>query len=100
MAGDTERRVTAAGVDATVAAELCEQRTRAPKAVAAGSYQEALDDLGDGALNAFLLKDVSALEEIGAFAEEVIEKAGDAYVKARGAEIRRRAQSYRCRSWR
>jgi hypothetical protein len=83
----------------TATAALSEQRGRARKAVEAGRYAEALAALHDGALNAFLLQDVPALEEIGAVAGEVIEEAGDAYLKARGAEVRRSAQSFRSRSW-
>jgi hypothetical protein len=81
------------------AAVLSEQRTDARSAVEAGRYKEALDSLNDGALNAFLLQDVSALGELGALAREVVEKAGDGYVKARGDEVNRRVQSYRSRSW-
>jgi hypothetical protein len=78
---------------------LSEQRERARRAVEAGRYKEALDALRDGALNAFVLQDVYALEEIGALARRVVEKASDGYVQARGAEVNRSAQSYRCRSW-
>src|SRR5438105_2526287 len=80
-------------------AVLSEQRERARSAVEAGRYKEALDALHDGASNAFVLQDLSALEEIGALARGVVEKASDGYVKARGAEVSRSAQSYRCRSW-
>src|SRR5438445_9303805 len=80
-------------------AVLSDQREGARSAVEAGRYKEALDALHDGALNAFLLQDVSALGELGALAREVIEKASDGYVKARGAEVNRSLQSYRSRSW-
>ena len=83
----------------TAAAALSGQRERARSAVEASRHREALEALQDGAANAFLLHDVSALEEIGALASRVKEKASDGYVKARGAEVVRRAQSYRCRSW-
>jgi hypothetical protein len=78
---------------------ISEQRERARTAVEAGRYQEALDALHDGARNAFVLQDVPALEEIGVLARGVIEKAGDGYLKARGAEVNRSVQSYRSRSW-
>ena len=78
---------------------LSEQTERARTAVETGRYGEALDALHDGAVNAFLLHDVSALEEIGVLARGAIAKTRDGHVKARGAEVNRSAQSYRCRSW-
>jgi len=72
---------------------------RARSAVEAGRYEEALDTLRDGALRAFLVQDVSALEELGAMARDVIEKTSDGYLKARAVEVNRTAQSYRSRSW-
>jgi len=99
-ATESRRAVTVERAEPTAATRLSGQMRRARTALEAGRHGEALDALRGTPLDAFRLEDVSSLETIRALATEVTEQAPDAYDRARANEIRRAAQSYRCRSWR